>query len=32
MKYGRSGRSENKEHLEHRVISSDHMPGIGVEG
>ena len=32
MKYGRSGRSKNKERLEHRVISSDHMPDTGVEG
>lgn len=33
IKYGKSaGWSHNKEHLEHRIISSDHMPDIGVEG
>lgn len=32
MKYGRSGWVQSKEHLDHRVVSSDHMPDIGVEG
>ena len=32
MKYGRPGWSQNKEHLQHGVVSSDHMPDIGTEG
>lgn len=32
MKYGRSGWGQNKEHLEHGVVSSDHMPDVGNEG
>lgn len=33
MKYGKpAGWSHSKEHLEHRIVSSDHMPDIGMEG
>lgn len=32
MKSNKSGWSPDKEHLEHGVVSSDHIPDIGTEG
>ena len=32
LRCGRPGWSQNKEHLEHGVVSSDHMPDIGTTG
>ena len=32
LKYNRPGWSQDKQHLEHGVVSTDHMPDISAEG